>query len=71
MSRRRRQTHGDMVRDIIRRRKARKQQQIRVAALQERMREGHSPLCAVHFYDTGKCRCEESRQLGWEGNNEG
>lgn len=59
MSRRRQQTHGDMVRDIVRRRRAREQQRLKVDAMGVLMHAGHTPLCAMHMPDTGKCRCEE------------
>lgn len=65
MSRRRTRTYGDVVRDVARRRQARKQMIIDMEATRLLQLVGHAPLCAMHMLGTGGCRCAEARRLGW------
>ncbi len=71
MSRWRRRTHREVVRDIIHRRRARKEQEAKVDAMYALTLAGHAPHCAGIMYATGECRCEEARRWGWKGNNGG
>lgn len=71
MSRRRARTYGDVVRDVARRRQARKQTTIDMEATRLLELVGHAPLCALHMLGTGGCRCAEARSLGWKGNRNG
>ena len=66
MSKRRTRTYGDVVRDVARRRQARKQMLIDIEAMRLLERVGHAPLCALHMLSTGGCRCAEARSLGWK-----
>ena len=65
----RRMTHGDVVRDVVRRRRARAAQAVEVEAIRLLKLAGHAPLCAMHMSSTGECRCAEARSLGWKGNS--
>ena len=69
MSRRRTRTYGDVVRDVARRRQARKQMIIDMEATRLLQLVGHAPLCAMHMLGTGGCRCAEARRLGWADRN--
>jgi hypothetical protein len=65
---RRRTTYADIARFAARRRVARKQQALDIAAMLRLETDGHAPLCAVHMRTTGKCRCDEAIELGWRPN---
>jgi hypothetical protein len=60
-----RRTQGSVLRDVRRRAWSRRQQRRNIKAMKQREREGHAPLCAMHYPHGGGCRCDDAIACGW------